>query len=251
MKTQRIVMLALSLIIIVLATVSGCKKDSAGVKSVTLNVKSSAVKSGTATLLEIPLQIGSLSVISANVNIADIKIEENSGEENQQGENNTGGNDNEGSNSEADNGDISLPGPFALDISNGTSSLGQVSVYPGTFKKVNFQFIANAANPFNGKTIVISGNYIKPDGYTIPFTINSNFSEQVQLLIANGGIVATANSTQDIMILFDLNAWLNLDFAGAQVVNNQIVIDNNNNVALLNSFNANVAANIDAENENK
>ena len=53
------------------------------------------------------------------------------------------------------------------------------------------------------------------------------------------------------MILFDLNAWLNLDFAGAQVVNNQIVIDSNNNVALLNNFNANVAANIDAENENK
>lgn len=244
-------MLALSLVVILFITISGCKKDNAGVKSVTLNVKSSAVKAGTTTSLEIPLQIGSLSVLSANVNIADVKIEENSGEENQQGENNTGGNDNEGSNSEADNGDIGLPGPFALDISSGTSSLGQVSVYPGTFKKVNFQFIANTANPFNGKTIVISGNYIKPDGSIVPFTINSGFSEQVQLLIANGGIVATANSTQDIMILFDLNAWLNLDFAGAQVTNGQIVIDNNNNVALLNSFNANVAANIDAENENK
>jgi len=244
-------MLALSLVVILFITISGCKKDNAGVKSVTLNVKSSAVKAGTATSLEIPLQIGALSVLSANVNIADVKIEENSGEENQQGENNTGGNDNEGSNSEADNGDIGLPGPFALDISSGTSSLGQVSVYPGTFKKVNFQFIANTANPFNGKTIVISGNYIKPDGSIVPFTINSGFSEQVQLLIANGGIVATANSTQDIMILFDLNAWLNLDFAGAQVTNGQIVIDNNNNVALLNSFNANVAANIDAENENK
>jgi len=251
MKTRRIVMLALSLVVILFITISGCKKDNAGVKSVTLNVKSSAVKAGTATSLEIPLQIGALSVLSANVNIADVKIEENSGEENQQGENNTGGNDNEGSNSEADNGDIGLPGPFALDISSGTSSLGQVSVYPGTFKKVNFQFIANTANPFNGKTIVISGNYIKPDGSIVPFTINSGFSEQVQLLIANGGIVATANSTQDIMILFDLNAWLNLDFAGAQVTNGQIVIDNNNNVALLNSFNANVAANIDAENENK
>lgn len=251
MKTRRIVMLALSIVVIVLVTVSGCKKDNAGVKSVTLNVKSTAVKSGTATLLEIPLQIGSLSVISANVNVADIKIEENSGEENQQGENNTGGNDKEGSNTESDNGDIALPGPFALDISAGTSSLGQVSVYPGTFKKVNFQFQANAAIPFNGKTIVISGNYIKPDGYTIPFTINSNFSDQVQLLIANGGIVATANTTQDILILFDLNAWLNLDFAGAQIVNNQIIIDSNNNVALLNNFNANVAANIDAENENK
>ena len=251
MKTRRIVMLALSLVVILFITISGCKKDNAGVKSVTLNVKSSAVKAGTTTSLEIPLQIGSLKVLSANVNIADVKIEENSGEENQQGENNTGGNDNEGSNSEADNGDIGLPGPFALDISSGTSSLGQVSVYPGTFKKVNFQFIANTANPFNGKTIVISGNYIKPDGSIVPFTINSGFSEQVQLLIANGGIVATANSTQDIMILFDLNAWLNLDFAGAQVTNGQIVIDNNNNVALLNSFNANVAANIDAENENK
>lgn len=251
MKTRKIVMLALSLVVILFITISGCKKDNAGVKSVTLNVKSSAVKAGTATSLEIPLQIGALSVLSANVNIADVKIEENSGEENQQGENNTGGNDNEGSNSEADNGDIGLPGPFALDISSGTSSLGQVSVYPGTFKKVNFQFIANTANPFNGKTIVISGNYIKPDGSIVPFTINSGFSEQVQLLIANGGIVATANSTQDIMILFDLNAWLNLDFAGAQVTNGQIVIDNNNNVALLNSFNANVAANIDAENENK
>ena len=203
------------------------------------------------TGLEIPLHSGSLSVASATVNIANVKIEENSGEENQQGENNTGGNDKEGKSSEADSGDIALPGPFALEISAGTSSLGQVNVYPGTFKKVNFQFQTSAINPFNGNSIVISGNYIKADGATIPFILQSNFSEEVQLLIANGGIVAVANSTQNILIQFDLNAWLNLDFASAQVTNNQILIDANNNNGLLNAFNTNVAMNIDADKENK
>ncbi len=251
MKTRNIALIVLSLVIPFLLGVTSCKKDNAGVKSVLLTVKTAVAKTATSTGLEIPLLNGSLSVASANVNIANVKIEENSGEENQQGENNTGGNDNEGNSSEADSGDIALPGPFALEISAGTSSLGQVNVYPGTFKKVNFEFLTSTNDPFNGNTIVISGNYLKADGTTIPFLLQSNFAEQVQLLIANGGIVAVANSTQNILIQFDLNAWLNIDFASAQVTNNQILIDASNNNGLLNAFNTNVAMNIDADKENK
>ena len=258
MKTKNIALIVLSLVIPFLLGVTSCKKDNAGVKSVLLTVKSTVAKKASGTGLEITLLNGSLTVASANVNIANVKIEENSGDENQQGENNTGGNDKkgsssdkEGSSSEADSGDIALPGPFALEISAGTSSLGQVNVYPGTFKKVNFQFQTIAINPFNGNTIVITGNYKKADGTIIPFLLQSNFSEEVQLLIANGGIVAAANTSQNILIQFNLNEWLNLDFAGAQVTNNQILINSANNISLLNAFNANVAKNIEADNENK
>lgn len=258
MKTKSIALIVLSLVIPFLLGITSCKKDNAGVKSVLLTVKTTVAKKASGMGLEIPLLNGSLSVASANVNIANVKIEENSGEENQQGENNTGGNDKEGgssdkegSSSEADSDGIALPGPFALEISAGTSSLGQINMYPGTFKKVNFHFQTSTNNPFNGNTIVISGDYKKTDGTTIPFMLQSNFSEEVQLLIANGGIVAVANSTQNILIQFDLNAWLNLDFANAQVTNNQILIDANNNNGLLNAFNTNVAMNIEADNENK
>ena len=258
MKTKSIALIVLSLVIPFLLGVTSCKKDNAGVKSVLLTVKSTVAKKVSGTGLEIPLLNGSLSVTSASVNIANVKIEENSGDENQQGENNTGGNDKKGnssdkkgSSSEADSGDIALPGPFALEISAGTSSLGQINMYPGTFRKVNFQFQTSTNNPFNGNTIVISGNYKKTDGTIIPFIMQSNFSEEVQLLIANGGIVAAANTSQNILIQFNLNEWLNLDFAGAQVTNNQILINSANNISLLNAFNANVAKNIEADNENK
>ncbi len=191
-------------------------------------------------------------ITAANVNIVNLQIEENSGNdgENVEGGNENNGNETGGSDNETDNGDVLLAGPYSLDISGGYASIGQVNVYPGTFKKVDFSFQTNTSDPFSGSSIVISGNYTSTDSTVIPFTIYSAFSQKVQLPLADNGIIVTANNSVVIDILFNVNAWLSgIDFASAIVTNNKILIDNAHNNTLLSVFEANLTAYIDIEGE--
>jgi len=222
--------------------------------------------------------IQSFTVITAYANIANVQIEENSGNNGENvgvGDNSTiegndtieEGNDtisdhdtnennhesggNEGGENdgggESNSGNINLPGPFSVDIANSTASLGQVNVFPGTFKKVNFVF-QQAVN-LNGSSITISGDYTDARGSVIPYTINSAFAKRVQMPIAEKGIIVTANSSVVIDIVFDVNAWLSgVDFASATVTNGQIIIDSSNNIALLNTFEANLTTYVEQEN---
>ncbi len=244
--------------ILILLLSAGCKKTNVPpTKSAVINMSAVPTKQS-ATIGQISVSGGQLEVFVANVNIANLQIEENSGNDvEQSGDNNDGGNDKSGifegcesgdSGSETDNGDIILAGPYSLDISSGTATIDRVSVYPGTFKKVDFNLQVNNDTVFNGNSIIISGNYNKTDGTIIPFTIKSGFSQIVQLPLANNGVTVAANNSVNISIVFDIQNWLsNLDFAGAQISSNKIIIDASNNVNIYNDFNSRLMNYVDTE----
>ena len=237
---------------------SGCKKTNVPpTKSAIINMSAVPTKQS-ASLGQIPVSDGQLEVFVAKVNIANLQIEENSGNDvEQSGNNNDGGNDKSGifeggesgdSGNETDNDDILLAGPYSLDISSGTANIDQVSIYPGTFKKVDFNLQVNNDTVFNGNSIIISGNYTKTDGTVIPFTIKSGFSQMVQLPLANNGITVAANSSVNISIVFDIQSWLlNLNFSGAQLSGNEIIIDTSNNVTIFNDFNSRLMNYVESE----
>nr|HPR59238.1 hypothetical protein [Bacteroidales bacterium] len=169
----------------------------------------------------------------------------------QQGDYNDGGDDSTtDTDNEADGemDDVILPGPYMLDVLNGSLSIDQVAVYPGTFKKVDFKFLLSDEAGFEGNSIVVKGSYQKPDGVAVPVTLRSDFSQQVQLPIANGGITVAANSTITLTIVLDIQTWINnIDLAGAILTNNEIIIDKTVNADLLTLFESNLASAIEVE----
>jgi len=238
----------------ILFIVSGCAKENVNsTKSSLLAVDLSTVKSaalnntgtkGTAS--------SAFTLNSAKVSISDLVIEENSGNDvEQQGEHNDGGNDDENDSNNETGGekdDILLPGPYMLDVVNGSLSIDQVAVYPGTFKKVDFKFNVSNEAGFGGNSIVVKGSYKKPDGTVVPVTLRSDFSQQVQLPVANGGITVAANNTITLTIVLDIQSWINtIDLSGAILTNNEIIIDKTINADLLNLFEANLASSIEVE----
>lgn len=234
-------------------------------KTSTVLMKASASPTAVSTdaasstlLSSIPIPGGSLDISTAMVNVDKIRIEENSGMDvEQQGDNNTGdqggpdnelgGPDNEKSGPEAEQ-DIVLNGPFALDITNGEAAIQSVDVYPGTFKKVDLTLSINTASPFNGKTIVISGSFTPTGGSAVPVNLKSEFSQEIQMPIAGGGITVPDNSTVAVTITFNLAGLFDkVDLTSAQISNGEILIDSANNTALLSAFESNLAKYVDVE----
>ncbi len=283
MKKKSLILTFFGSAFLLLFIMDACNKQSVPkIKSASLLMK--AVSSSSNATATIPVSGGVLDLSSAFVNISALHIEENSGNENQNeksgglkegGEGNEGGgsgidndsinnNDtiNEGSGSQNENDSISdggnesgtadvlLAGPYPLNISTGQASIDQVNVYPGTFKKVNFDFQTSNETNFYGNSVVIKGQFKPISGNPVSFTIESVFSRHVQLPIANGGVTVTANSQVLIAIVFDINTWLgNINFAGAQVVNGEILINSTNNTTQFTTFETNLSTNIDAEGE--
>jgi hypothetical protein len=83
----------------------------------------------------------------------------------------------------------------------------------------------------------------------LPVVLKSDFNQQVQLQLANGGIIAAANSSVALSIVLDIPAWINsFDLSSAVVLNNEILIDKTNNQELLKLFEANLTSSIEVEN---
>ncbi len=239
----------LSLMLLILVTYCG-KNPSASTslqKNSVVLMKAKAKLHSTSSMSDIPVPGGSVNVQFALLNIEKYRIEENSGVENeQQGQHED--NDSGGSDNEQEAPDIAVTGPFSIDISNGETFIDSVAVYPGTFKKVDFTFMLNSAPPFDGKTIVISGEFIPVNGTAIPMTIKSTFAQEIQIRIAGGGITVAANSTVPVVVTFDLTGMFNnVDFGSAQVSNGEIIVDNVSNTALLAAFEANLAKYVEVE----
>jgi len=225
--------------------------------AVSPTVMSTDVGSGT-LLSSIPIPGGTLDVSAALINLDHVLIEENTGNDvEQDGEHNGGekggadneaeGPDNEKGGPEAEQ-DIIVNGPFALDISNGEAAIQSVDVYPGTFKKVDLTLSINTASPFNGKTIVISGSFTPTGGSAVPVNLKSEFSQEIQMPIAGGGITVPGNSTVAVTITFNLAGWFDkVDLTSAQISNGEILIDSANNTALLSAFESNLTKYVDVE----
>jgi len=217
-------------------------------KSSTLKISATPVhKTTPVNLASIPVTGGTIDLQVAWINFKDLVIQENSGFDGEQQGEHHDGNQNDGG-PETENPDITAPGPFTVDISSGNSLIGSFQVYPGTFKKVDFTFTPNPNDPFFGKTIVMSGQFTPTVGSPVPFTLKSDFSSQIQQLIANGGIIIPADSTVEINVVFDLAGWFSsVDFSNAVVTNGEILIDSQNNQPLLAAFEAQLTAYVDVE----
>jgi len=249
---MRKIKILVNLLAVVLLATSCTKDKTNATKSSKLAVdvtsvskNASLISTGSAASFEISL---------FKISISDVVVEENSGNDvEQKGNHNDGKNDNESDNgsesgSESDNGDIILNGPFVVDVINGTASLNEVNVYPGTFKKVDFTFLPNSGAEFDGHSVILNGNYKTSDGTVIPVTLKSSFDQQVQIALANGGVSVPANSTVTLSIVLDAQAWMeSIDLANATVSNNEIIIDENNNSGLLSQFNANLLSKVEVE----
>lgn len=242
--------------------ISGCKKSnpyfggSLSKSSIAVMNATAISKTAGTKMSDIPIIGGKLNIQTARINITDLRIEENSGNDvEQQGGHNDGdqgGKEESGSIKDSmDAADITAAGPFNLDISGGQALIGSFDIYPGTFKKVDFTFRPNMNDPFNGKTIVISGIFTSVAGAVTPFTLKSEFSKQIQTRIAGGGITVAANSTVEVNVVFDLAGWFgNIDLSAAHATNGQILIDASNNTTLLTVFEANLAKYVEVEEKN-
>ena len=246
MKTKKLTTILFTIIMTLVIT--SCNNDKLGAPGViqfNATSQSAGVKSAT-----IQTTAGDIHLQSAVVEIKNLQIEENSGNDNEgnnQDGNSDGGKDNEKENGskENDGGDILLPGPYALDITGGTATIGQIEAQPGTYKKVNFDFVAGIEN--KGNSILLSGNYFSTSGVVIPFTLTSNFEANVQLPLVNG-ITVNSGITVSVSIVFDVNGWLSgLDFENATVTDGKIVINQTENSNLYNTFIKAVSKNIEIE----
>lgn len=257
MKTQSLVLrflftftIGVAFIIMVVLVFSSCKNEQSGMPgTLQLKAKSNQVlKSATIT----SVSGASLTLDAAKVEIKNLRIEENSGNDNQNQSGDQSGNDGKEGNEKGskpesgDSGNLKLAGPYLLDIVSGTASIDQVSVQPGTYKKVDFEFFAGPEN--SNHSIELSGTFTNVQGITIPFTLTSEFAETVQLPLAGNGIQVTSGGITTLSILFDVNSWLNkLDFSTAVVSNGQININKDENSGLYLAFLSALSIHIEIE----
>lgn len=202
-------------------------------------IKSAAIKTTT----------GTITLSTATVEIQNVTIEENSGNDNENGGTDVSeagdGADNEKKSQESDGGDVVLAGPYVLDIVSGNASIDQVSVQPGQYKKVDFDFTAGPEN--NGNAIFISGEYTSSAGIAIPFELSSDLNSTVQLPLTNT-INVISGSTVSVSIVFEVQSWLNsIDFGNASLTGNKIIISKQQNTALYNAFTAALNKHIQVE----
>ena len=205
--------------LLISVSITGCQNSDPNSSTLEKKMDSALQESG--SMLSDDQSIAeTLNITSAVINISDLHIKEDLG-----------------------NDDVILQGPYTIEISNGIASFDQVDVIAGTYKKVDITFQTSDSISLNGHSIIITGYYITADGSTIPFTLKSDYTKQIQLPLVNDGVTINENSTVSISIVFDANTWLSvLNFANAHITNGKIAIDNNNNTSLLNSFEANLSS---------
>jgi len=271
MKTLFKWMFLSAVILPMIMALNGCSKNARKLEKVSTLSLSITTQPGDA--LKSTFAMGDedeITINSATISVADITIEENSGENNQNegdvddddadddaddgadddadddNDNNVGEQNDSGEDTELE--DIYLPGPFVLEVVEGNALIGEVDVFPGTFKQVNFSFYVTTDPEAGDYSIYITGEYPDASNTLIPFTLISEFDQTVQLPIAGGGVTVEAEGIVHLSIVLDLETCIgNLDFASASVSNNTITIDALNNQNLLLAFEACLAEGIDID----
>lgn len=256
MKTQSLVLrflftftIGVAFIVMVMLVFSSCKNEQSGVPG-TIQLKATSQSQGLKSA-KIEFSSGTIELQTASVEIKNLQIEENSGEDIQQGD--QSGNDGkdkgekESKSNEGDGGDLLLAGPYLLNVLNNSATIDQVSVQPGTYKKVDFEFVAGPEN--NGHSIVMSGLFTNAKGNIIPFTLTSEIAESVQLPLAGNGIQVVSGNMVSVSILFDVNGWLKtLDLSTAILNNGRINLNRDENPSLYLAFIAELSKHVEVEN---
>lgn len=256
MKTQNLVLrflvtftIGVAFILMVTMLFSSCKNDASEAPG-TLQLKAGSQNQGLKSA-SITSVNGSILLNAATVEIKNLRVEENSGNDIQNGDQSADANDNEKEKSSKsennEGGDLMLSGPYLLDILNGSASIDQVTVQPGTYKKVDFDFFAGPEN--SNHSIELSGIFTNAQGIAIPFTLTSEFAETVQLPLAGNGVQVSSGGLSTISILFDVNNWLGkLDLNTATPDNGHISITKDKNTGLYIAFLSELSKHIEIDN---
>jgi hypothetical protein len=205
-------------------------------RSSSLTVSVSPVPAFAAPIPHIVVNDGTLDLQSAVFSIDSVVIEEHTdGDDDDEHDDLGPANESGDHGDEGDDEEIVMPGPFTVDIASGDVQLGTASVFPGTFTKVEITLRPNG----QPHSIVVTGSYVANGGGSTPFTLHSAFTGEFEAPLAGGGITVTENSVVPIVVSFDLAGMFDgLDFAGATVSGGTITIDDTNNTALLQAFEA-------------
>lgn len=253
MKTLKLFAGFLISLVFILGLAS-CNKNQSGVAGV-VQFKAASHFAGVKSA-SIETANGTITIQSAIVEIQNLQIEENSGSDNQNEDGKADKNEKdkkegkEGKEKDSgkegtEGGDILLAGPYVLDVTGGNATIDQVDVVPGTYKKVDFDFVAGFQK--SGNSIVVTGKYTSNSGTLIPFSLESNFESTVQLPLSNP-LIVSSGSIVSLSIVFDVNSWLTgINFENATQINGKIIIDPQTNVSLYNAFIDGVSKNIDVE----
>ncbi len=218
-KSNNYFIITMMIALLVSVSITGCQNSNSNSSTLEKKLDSALQESGS-KLSDDQSFAEALNISSVVINISNLHIKEDSG-----------------------NDDVILQGPYTKEISNGIVSFDQVDLFTGTYKKVDLTFQTSESTTFNGHSIIITGHYLTAGSSTIPFTLSSDFTKQIQLPLINNGVTVSENSMVSISIIFDTNVWLSvLDFADANITNGEIAIDNNNNTFLLNAFEANLSS---------
>ena len=232
-STVRALVVVATLCALLSITCSPGSSAAASHRSSSLTVSVAPVPDFATTIPEIVVNDGTLDLQSAVFSIDSVKIEEHT-EGDDDDEHGEHGTDNE-SGDDGDDEEIVMHGPFTVDIASGEVELGTVSVFPGTFTKVEVELRPNG----QPHSIVITGSYEATAGGSTPFTLHSAFSGDFEAPLAGGGLTISEKSVVPIIVSFDLAGMFDgLDFAGATVSGGEILIDDTNNPALLQAFEA-------------
>lgn len=130
-----------------------------------------------------------------------------------------------------------VDGPFTFDVAAGPTVIESVPVQPGTIRSARLGLQTTGAAPFDGDSIVLEGTYKAENGDQTRFTLRSKFAGNLQVPVANGGIVIDANTVVPVELAFDLASLVAaLDFDAATVEDGFIRIDETHNADLLMVF---------------
>lgn len=115
--------------------------------------------------------------------------------------------------------DLSIKGPFIVDLINGTSTpeLPSLSVPAGTYNRIKLRLDHGAKGDtamLDGNSLVAKGTLTRADGSTEPFTLNLGFHEDLKIK-SKTGIVLDGSSIHTILVALSAGDWLkNLNVAG-------------------------------------
>lgn len=201
-----------------------------------------------------PVPGGDLSIQSALINISEIQLGmEDHSEENSDADSTDvqSGFDGEQEGEYADNdldsldGDVSILGPFAVDISSGLVEIATLSVPAGIYNEISLILNPSDAAEFGGSSIAITGLYNSDSLGTLDVNLNSTYDSELACALVDSTIAVDVASEVPVTVTFDLLTWFgSLDFTTAEVSENGIVINNNSNIQLLQAFNDHLENNI-------
>lgn len=144
--------------------------------------------------------------------------------------------------------EANFKGPYVADLLNDqtTPDLGTVRIPPGRYKQIEMNFEKleadeipegiSPSDPIVGHSYYLEGS--REDG--VPFAASLELTEEFRLESDDGFSLGEHGPTR-LFVAFDLSAWfVGVDLSSAQVVDDEILIDESHNTELLDILKENI-----------